>query len=323
MVRSTSNKVTKVKKQFLSKKFFTFIICLGIASLLWVMHALNLNYKHVLHVPVKFINLPTHKIIVGDLPEKLDVEIKTSGLKLLFIVFSKRNAELVIDFNSLISNAKTQAYTISNGNFSLKDNINFNVDIIKIRPDTLFFTSTNANARLIPVKLNLKTEMSSCYAITSKPIITPAYISVSGDSISIAKIDTVYTDLTIVKDISKNYNAFISLKNTNKNVHYNVKEVQVSFNVDRLTEASIELPVEFVNNNSSQTIKLLPSFVTVKYLVSMKDFDLINANSFKATVNYKQVQEKQKILQVELLRKPSEVKILRIEPSTISYLIYK
>ena len=63
--------------------------------------------------------------------------------------------------------------------------------------------------------------------------------------------------------------------------------------------------------------------ITIKYLVSMKDFDQINVNSFKVTVNYNQIKEKQKTLTVELVRKPSEVKIISIEPSTISYLIYK
>ncbi len=323
MIVTTSNKVTRVKKQLFSKKVFTFIICLGIASLLWLVHALNLNYKYVLHIPVKFINLPTNKLIVGDLPEKLDVEIKTSGLKLLLIVFSKTNSELSIDFNTLKTNAKSQAYSISNGSFNLQKSINFDVDVLKIRPDTLFFTTANSNARLIPVKFNLKTEMKQGYAITSKPIVNPAYISVSGDSTLIAKIDTVYTFQTTLKDVCKNFNASVLLKNTNANVHYNVKEVQVNFSVDRLTEASVKLPIELINNNSIQTIKLLPSFVTVKYLVSMKDYDLINVNSFKATVSFNEIIDKQKTLQVELIRKPSEVKILEIKPSSISYLIYK
>jgi hypothetical protein len=54
----------------------------------------------------------------------------------------------------------------------------------------------------------------------------------------------------------------------------------------------------------------------------MKDYDAINSNSFKATVNYKQIEEKQTKLKVDLIRKPSEIKVLKIEPSTISYLKY-
>jgi len=322
MITTTTNKITKVKKELFSKKVFTFIICLSIASLLWVVHTLNLNYKYIIHIPVKFNNLPSNKIIIGDIPEKLDIEIKTSGLKLLFIIFSNRISELNIDFNSLKTNAKSQAYSISNGNFSIKNSINFNVEILKIRPDTLFFNLASNNTRLVPVKLNLKTTMRSGYAITSNPVVNPAFISVSGDSLSLSKIDTIYTMPITLKDVYQNYNESILLNNTNLNNHFNLKEVNIQFNVDRLTETTIRVPVNFITNQSYRHIKLLPPFVNVTYLVAMKDYDAINSNSFKATVNYKQIEEKQTKLKVELIRKPSEIKVLKIEPSNISYLKY-
>ena len=86
----SSNAVTSIRRKLFSKKVGVFLICLSIASLLWVVHALNRNYKYTLHVPVKFLNLPTNKIIVGELPEVLDVEIKASGIKLLFISLKKK-----------------------------------------------------------------------------------------------------------------------------------------------------------------------------------------------------------------------------------------
>jgi hypothetical protein len=56
----------------------------------------------------------------------------------------------------------------------------------------------------------------------------------------------------------------------------------------------------------------------------MNDYENVSTNSFKAVVNYEQIKEKQKSLQVEIVRSPSEVKIIKTEPtSTISYLIYK
>jgi len=87
---NSSNAITRIRRLLLGKKVGTFLICLGIASLLWVVHALNRNYKYTIQVPVKFLNLPSNKLIVGELPEKLDVEIKTSGLKLLFISLKKK-----------------------------------------------------------------------------------------------------------------------------------------------------------------------------------------------------------------------------------------
>ena len=135
---NSSNAITRIRRLLLGKKVGTFLICLGIASLLWVVHALNRNYTYTLKVPVKFLNLPSNKLIVGELPEKLDVEIKTSGLKLLFISLKKNYNEVIVDFNLMKNNAKSQAYSINNVYFNLKNSINFDVELIKIRPMNQF-----------------------------------------------------------------------------------------------------------------------------------------------------------------------------------------
>lgn len=318
-----SNAITRIRRQLLSKKVVTFLICLGIASLLWVVRALNRNYKYTLHIPVTFQNLPANKLIIGELPEKLEIEIKASGLKLLFISLQKTTEDLSIDFNSLKTNAKSHAYSISNGNFNLKNVINFDVDVLKIRPDTLFFSSSKGKSKLVPLKANLTVQCLPGYSLISKPTLNPAYISISGDSIALQNIDTVYTQKLNLKDIHENYSSPVRLIKKYPTVNYNTKNVQLSFEVDRVTETTIKIPIQILNKTGKQTIKLLPEFVNVTYLVSMQEYDNIDVNSFKAVVDYRQILQKEKNLKVELAVSPSQVKILKIEPSTISYLIYK
>ena len=320
---NSSNAITRVRRLLLSKKIFSFIICLSIASLLWVVHALNLNYKYNLHVPVKFLNLPTNKLIIGELPEFLDVEIKASGLKLVFISLKKSIDEIIIDFNYLKNNEKSQAYSISNGNFNLRGSINFDVEVMKIRPDTLFFSAKKGNTKLLPVKANLKAICLPGYSIISKPTITPAYVTVSGDSLDLLKMDTIYTYYLNLKDIHQNYSSAVQLKKPYTSINYSVKDVQLTFKVDKLTESSIQIPIQIMNKPESETIKLLPNVVTIKYLVAMKDYESISSNSFKAIVNYQDIKEKRQDLHVEIIRTPSEVKVLKTTPNTISYLIYK
>lgn len=320
---NSSNAITRIRRQLFSKKVVTFTICLSVASLLWVVHALNVNYRYSLSVPVQFLNLPTNKLIVGDLPEKLQIDIKASGLKLLLISFRNIVNQLTIDFNSLKTNAKSQAYSISNGNFNLKSVINFDVEILKIRPDTLFFSLNKGNSKLVPVKANMLLNYSSGYSITSKPTVTPAYINVTGDSLALLQLDTVYTQVLNLKDVHQNYSSTVALKKTISAVNYTAKEVQVSFEVDRLTEATLKIPIQIQNKTTKETIKLMPEYVTISYLVAMKEYDHIDANSFKATVNYNFIKLKQKTLPVEISRIPSEVKVLKVEPANISYLIYK
>jgi hypothetical protein len=319
----SSNAITRIRRLLLGKKVGTFLICLGVASLLWVVHALNRNYKYTIQVPVKFLNLPNNKLIVGELPEKLDVEIKTSGLKLLFISFKKTFNEVVVDFNLIKNNAKSQAYSISNGYFNLQNSINFDVEVLKIRPDTLFFSSNKGNSKLLPVKANLKMSFLPGYSTITKPTVTPAYVTVTGDSLDLKKMDTVYTYFINLRDVHQNFTSPIQLKKPYSSVNYNVKDVQLSFNVDKLIESSVKIPIQVMNNPGTETIKLLPGSITIKYLVAMKDYENINENSFKAVVNYEHIKEKQSNLQVEIIREPSEVKIIKIIPNTISYLIYK
>lgn len=319
---SPSNAISRIRRRFLDTRIVTFLICLCIASLLWVVHALNKNYKYTLTIPVKFSKLPENKLIIGELPEKLQVDIKTSGLKLLFIKLQKSPSEVLIDFNTLKTNAKSQAYSISNGNFNVQNIINFDVDVVKIRPDTLFFSSEKGSSRLIPVKANLQAAFLPGYSTITKPAVSPAYITVTGDSPEIDAIDTIYTQPVILKNVHQNYSSVIAIKKL-PDLNYSAKEVQLSFAVDRLTETSIKVPVQIMNRTSSETVKLLPEFVTIHYLVAMKEYDNIDANSFKATVNFEDILAKKKTLIINLMRSPSEVKILKIEPSVISYLIYK
>lgn len=319
---SSSNAISRIRQRFFNTRIVTFLICLAIASLLWVVHALNKNYKYTLTIPVKFSKLPDNKLIVGELPEKLQVEIKTSGLKLLFIKLQKMPTEVLIDFNNLKTNAKSQAYSISNGNFNIQNIINFDVDVIKIRPDTLFFSSQKGTSKLVPVKVNLQTKFLPGYSTISKPTVTPAYITVTGDTPEIDHIDTIYTQPVILNDVHENYNASIPIKKI-PGLTYSTKEIQLSFTVDRLTETSIKVPVQIINRSSTETVKLLPEFVTIHYLVAMKEYDNIDANSFKATVNFDDILARKKTLTIDLTRSPSETKIIKIEPATISYLIYK
>ena len=319
----SSNAITRIRRLLISKKVITFLICLSIASLLWVVHALNRNYKYSITVPVTFLNLPSNKLIVGELPESLNVEIKASGLKLLFISLKKNIGEVVIDFNSLKTNAKSNAYSISNGNFNLQTAVNFDVEIMKVRPDTLFFSAYNGNSKLLPVKANLKVSCLPGYSVISKPIIVPAYVTVTGDSLDLKKIDTVYTYFLNLKDIHQDFTSPVPLKKPFSSIGYSVKDVQLSFTVDKLTESSIQVPITIMNKPNHETIKLKPGIVTIKYLVAMKDYENVSASSFKAVVNYDLIKDKQKELPIEIIRSPSEVKIIRISPTTISYFIYK
>lgn len=320
---ATPHAINRIRRGLFSKKVGTFLICLLIAALLWLVHALNRNYKHTISVPVKFINLPANKVIIGELPDKLQFDIKTSGLKLAFMLMKDHYNELQIDFNSLKSNAKSQAYSLSTGNLNLNSSLNFDVEVVKIRPDTLFFSLNKGAARVVPVKANVQVSCAPGYQVIHRPLINPAYITVTGDSSTLRLIDTVYTQPITEANLSANCAKKVMLKKPSSSVYFNTGEVNVNLVVDRVTEAEVQVPVKLINAPEGAQIKLLPATATVKYLVAMKDYEAVNKSSFKVVADYKHVAEGRELLPLELFRIPSEASNIRLVPIHVKYLVYK
>jgi len=322
MPASTST-INRLRHGLLSRKVVTFLICLLVASVLWLVHALNRNYRSTLVIPVKFINLPPNKVIMGELPDKLQFDIKTSGTKLLFINLRRHFNELVIDFNALKGNAKSQAYSLSTGNLNLNSVVNFDVEILKIRPDTLFFSINKGSSRIVPVKVNHQITCAPGYQILRKPQISPAYITITGDSNLLRTIDTIYTQTIAESNLQANYSSRVTLKKPNASVYYSTAEVQVDLPIDRITEATIQVPVTVTNAPPNTTIKLIPEMVTVRYLVAMKDYEASQRALFRAVVDYSNVQDRKEFLPIELQSIPAGIRVLQLNPQQAKFLLYK
>ena len=99
---NSSNQILNKKKPSKTKAFF---ICLIISSLLWLFHSLNIVYTYTFKVPVNFKNIPQNKKPLIQIPEKLSIDVKASGLKLLllisFLKYSLKFKKVHFELNSI------------------------------------------------------------------------------------------------------------------------------------------------------------------------------------------------------------------------------
>ncbi|MGZ3883454.1 MAG: CdaR family protein [Bacteroidia bacterium] len=299
-----------------------FFICLIISGFLWLTHSLNNQYSYALSVPVKFTNLPNNKILLGSLPETIRFDVKASGLKLFFILLNKPFKELSIDFNSLKSDNKAQAYSISSGNVDLASSIRFSVEIKKISPDTLFFSNKKGLSKNVPVRPLLYLLADKGFVI-SRPVINPSFITISGDSATLQSIDSISTAPLYLNQITKNYNGRLLLVKPSQDVYLNLSEVNVSFTADKLLEKELEVPLNIVNQPEGGHVKLFPGRVKVRFSAAYNDFSDITEKSFRAVVNFKKQEKGYNKLPVELSVVPTQAHILAISPPEAEFLIYK
>lgn len=301
-------------------KLSAFLICLAISAFLWISHRLNQTYFYSINVPVKFVNLPANKALINELPDHLRFDIKTNGLKLFFVLLRRPFNEITIDFNKLKSDNKQQAYSISSGNIKLSETTKLNVDVKRISPDTLFFVSKTGITKNVAVKAIISANPEKSYVL-SKPLISPAFITINGDSISVNGIDSISTAPLYLNQVNANYSGQLALLRPSENVFLNISEVNISIKADKLLEKQIEVPLTALGIAPSTVAKLFPSKVKITYSAARNDFSEISSDDFKAVVNYSKHHNNK--MMVELSTVPTQAKILSIEPTEVEFLLFK
>lgn len=303
-------------------KLSAFIICLVISGLLWLSHRLNQTYSYSINVPVKFINLPSNKLLVSELPDHLRCDIKTSGLKLFFVLLNRPFKELIVDFNTLKSDNKQQSYALSYGKINIKSITKIDVDIKKLSPDTLFFAAKKGITKNVAVKAYVFVSPERGYVL-SKPIVSPSFITITGDSVAVNGIDSVTTAPLYLNNVHENYNGKLNLTRPSENVFLNIHEVVVSIQADKLLEKHIDIPVTAINTQSGNLLKLFPKYIRVTYSSAKNDFNEISESDFKAIVNFSKRKQNHNKLPVDLSVVPTHAKILSVEPAEVEFLIFK
>jgi hypothetical protein len=315
-----SNKTYSEKKSKPGKAT-AFFICLGIAALLWVLQALNTVYNYTIIVPVTFKNLPQNKKPLTRVPNQLSVDVKASGLKLLLVLASKPFKSIEVDFNTLKSDNKQQNYILTGSGINFKNSFKFETQIKRISPDTLYFSEKNGYQKNVPVKVPLFIKCSQGYGY-KKPIITPAFITIWGDTAVLKNVDTIYSQPLNLVNINKSHQSHLVIIKPNSYISTSEGEVEIAIEVDKLIEHRISLPITAINSEKFKQINIFPAKVNVKFTSLQNVFSNSDTALFRASIDPAKINSNNKC-NVILSTIPSNVNILSIEPKDVEILIIK
>lgn len=301
-------------------KTSAFFVCLLIAAGLWLVHALNTVYIYSLKVPVTFLNIPQNKIPLNDLPNKLTVDVKASGLKLLFIIYNQTKT-ITVNFNDLKTNNKQLNYILSGNTINFKPIFKFETQIKQISPDTIYFTERNGFQKNVIVKVPLQLKCTQGYGY-KKPMIIPNYISIWGDTSIIKNIDTIYTEALNLNNLNKTFTKELVIIKPNSEINLNQSKINISIEVDKLIEQSIFIPITLFNKEEFKQVNIFPQKVKVKFTSIQNAFNSSDTTYFKATISISKNASSNK-QSVMLSSYPGNVSVISIEPKEVEVLVIK
>jgi len=101
------------------------------------------------------------------------------------------------------------------------------------------------------------------------------------------------------------------------NLKADIEEVEISVNVEKYTESEVVIPIEIPDNLN---MHLYPSKVSVRYIVAMKDYAIINQLSFKAIADTTDMYLND-VLPVKLVLSPNNTQLISLNPREVEYII--
>lgn len=286
------------------------------------MHSLNTVYTYSLRIPVTFKNQPQNKKPLFQIPEHLVLDVKASGLKLALILLNRPFKPMEIDFNTLKSVNRDQNYVLSSSQLNFKSIFKFGTQIRHIIPDTLYFSEKNGYQKNVPVKVPLYIKCQEGFGY-KKPMVNPAFITLWGDSATISKIDTIYTQALTLSNLNRNVNTQLELLKPNSQIYTSSGEANVSIEVAKLVEQIITLPITDIHSSFQQRMNIFPSSVKVKFTAIQNALSAEDTSLFKASIDSEKINRQTNKCPVFLSTYPGNATVMSIEPPEVEILIFK
>lgn len=313
----------------INRDVIVFLFFLLLSFIFWYLNSLGKEIDANIKYPVRYINLPKDRVLVEDLPSRLDLYLKGPGYSILKLKLSGNRAPVILDVSSLnyrrVPGSRTLSYYLIASELvpKLSNQLHADCDITAISPDTLFFSFDRVVSKKVPVKPAIEVNTERQYFVKGRILADPDSVTITGPR---HILDTVMSVPTANKKLSGLREPVRKNVNLRTSEHYTIssKKVSLTVPVEQFTEAEFTVPVRIINKPDTIEVKIFPDIITVKCLVAVSDYKMIGNVPLEAVVDINKADlSSSEKLTVEIRNVPAFVNSLRFNPATIDFLIEK
>jgi hypothetical protein len=308
------------------EQLYIFLICLFISIFIWFLIVLSKETFTTIDYPIVFENTPNDLVLVNKPDSVLSFRVSSGGFELIILKYLTRKHPIRIDLNALeLDNdgkVQTAVYSTSKISQDIIRDLNISQEYVSISPANIYFRFESLYGKKVQVISALKLNFEKQFQLSDSLKFNPDSIMLIGPQKVLQKIDFIETTDHEINQINQSQTVKVGLKMPGKSNNINIlqDEVEVSITVDKYTESTLKIPI--TNVTEDYKIKTYPAFVNVTYLVTLENFNRVNEEMFTAAVNYSEGITSGK-LPVDLLHQPTFIKVTRIEPEEVEFLLLK
>ena len=314
----------------LRNRLSVFLICTIISVIMWGMIKLSREYQ----IPVRFSvvpeNLPGGKVMTANPDSVISITLKAKGLELYSRIFSTRSNTVTLSLDNIRLKREGDQYTgflrTSGMLKAIEEQLPGGFEITAVEPDTLHFVFERSVRKRVGVTTRLSLDFSRQYQLYDSVQTGPDSIYISGRKEIVDTIRSVTTEWKTFDDLKEDISARLALiaPRVWPPVYLSEDSVTVRLNVEKFTEASIEVPVNIRSGHGHVNYRTFPEKVTLTCRVALRDYNRVDPSlvTVVADLDKTVVSDSERVL-VEVSRVPAFMKVIRIEPQKVEYLILK
>lgn len=294
---------------------FSFIF--GLA--LWLYINLNSNYSVDLIIPVE-VQSSKSQALSEEIPNSIDVTVRGKGWDLISLLISKD-----LKYSLDISKLKKDTRIISEQFVSERLNLQPNVSVIKINPDTISISFDKVSSKIIPVKNNIVVNLKDGYSIIGNPVFTPDSVIIQGSSYLVNRIKAVPTETKYFNNVNSDISGTIRLKDTLSNIiKIDPRQISYYYKVELSAEKSFDdVAVNIENIPDDKEVLLIPPRVSLSVRGGVEQLSQISASDIKVSVEFNIIEGDTLGFIIPNVNIPDELNLLKIEPQKLQYIIKK
>lgn len=307
--------------RFVNRKFLVFLFFLVISGVFWLITTLNETMEKEVTIPVILTNVPKNMVIMSDGNDTVRITVRDKGYTLATYFYTDHIKPIVISLPSYIKSDEHANVSQAELQKMVLQRIYGSSQVISIKPDRLEYYFVNHNSqKSVPVRFAGNVHAERNHTITAINI-TPKNVTVYAPQKILDSLQSIPIGLFNMSSITDTVRKDIKLQRM-KGVKTVPDQVRIEICADRLTEKTVEVPVETINVPDGKKLRIFPSRINIKCTVGASQFKNITEDDFKIVADYNSltgaVGEKCVIRLVAVSEKVSNA---RLEVSEVDYLI--
>ncbi len=300
----------------MKNKIIPIILIVIFSLVLWGSVTLSEYYVETLKFPLEVVDQPKNYSSSYLSHKEVFIKFRARGSDLAKIILTGEHT-FKISAHKRIGRFKVDLRNEIENNLWITSSLN----IIEISPASVECEIDKTVKKVVPIKINVKINFAEGYDISSRILVEPAEIEISGPAIILQSISEIETDSITLDNVKEKTIAELSLKQIN-GIKFSTNKCRIEFDVQRIVERVFnDLFVEVINVPPKKQLNLYPDKISVILKGGINKLGRLPNDSIKVYVDYLMAVKSEENFIEPTVEIPNFTKLLDVKPQKLEFII--